>query len=82
MSRFDGCAVCLALQAHVKQKNDVMAAMYCVEIAHRLKVVALYICLGSLIPPSFVASIVVYSISRSITRQLPSSRKQSAFRHR
>ena len=25
-------------QAHVKQKNDVMAAMYCLEIAHRLKV--------------------------------------------
>ncbi len=26
------------VQAHVKQKNDVMAAMYCLEIAHRLKV--------------------------------------------
>ena len=39
------CVVSLVLykflfppQAHVKQKNDVMAAMYCLEIAHRLKV--------------------------------------------
>ena len=29
-------------QAHVKQKNDVMAAMYCLEIAHRLKVYKVY----------------------------------------
>ena len=29
-------------QAHVKQKNDVMAAMYCLEIAHRLKVYEVY----------------------------------------
>ena len=29
-------------QAHIKQKNDVMAAMYCLEIAHRLKVYKVY----------------------------------------
>lgn len=27
----------LAIEAHVKHKNDIMAAMYCLEIAHKLK---------------------------------------------
>ena len=70
------------VQAHVKQKNDVMAAMYCLEIAHRLKV------LGTVATAVFIYFIDFFlncnltSISKSTMRQSLSSRKQLDFRHR
>ena len=70
------------LQTHVKQKNDVMAAMYSLEIAHKLKVCT------DCKPTAVVASTQEYtilnscSILKGIMKQSLSSREQSSFRHR